>query len=168
MEIWKNIDGFDGTYQISNYGRVLSYKQNRPRIMKTQDDGHGYQRVRLRNNNNYEYHYIHRLVAKAFVSNENNYNTVNHKDENKNNNYYKNLEWCDNQYNLNYGTSRQRAIKNTCKKILQYNFDGHLIKEWGSIISASKELKIDNSCITKCCKGKVKTAGSYIWKYKLD
>lgn len=168
MERWKDIDGFDGLYKISDYGRVISYKQCKPRFMKTQDDGHGYRRLRLRKNGKYMYAYIHRLVAEAFIINENKYDVVNHKDENKCNNYYGNLEWCDREYNLNYGTSRKRAIENTRRKVIQYSLDYNFIKEWDSIVMASKVLGVDNSSITKNCKNKVKSAGGYVWKYKFE
>lgn len=165
MECWKDIDGYDGNYKISDHGRVMSYKQKIPRIMKMQDDGHGYQRLRLRKNGNYHYCYIHRLVADAFVPNKSGYNVVNHKDENPKNNHFTNLEWCDNQYNLNYGTSRYRAIKNTMKQVVQYDSKHNFIQKWDSIIQASETLKIDNSSITKNCKKRVKSAGGFIWEY---
>lgn len=52
--------------------------------------------------------------------------------------------------------------------VLQYDMNGNFIKEWDSISSASKELKIGSNCITTCCKGKYKSSGGYIWKYKSD
>ena len=56
----------------------------------------------------------------------------------------------------------------TIKSILQYDMSGNFIKEWDSIANASKELKIGSNCITTCCKGKYKSSGGYIWKYKSD
>lgn len=98
-EIWKDIEGYEGFYQVSNLGNVrsLNYgnkgfvKNLKPRIVKD-----GYYMVNLKNKN----YQIHQLVAKAFISNPNNYVEINHKDENKHNNCADNLEWCSREYNV--------------------------------------------------------------------
>ena len=102
-EIWKPIDGFD-EYFISNKGRVKSTKWGKEQIRKLSVTKKGYLHVRI----NGKTLRVHRLVALAFVDNPNTYPEVNHKDENKKNNEASNLEWCDRNYNMNYGTWKER------------------------------------------------------------
>ena len=111
-EVWKDIDGYDGYYQISNKGRVRSWKNGRwgkresPLIMKQQLNRYGYYEIRLQKNNVKRLHRTHRLVALNFIGNPNNKPHVNHKDCNKINNNYKNLEWVTNSENIKH------AVKN--------------------------------------------------------
>lgn len=93
MEIWKDIKGFDGFYQISNYGAVRSFNKGVMRIRKLSFTHDGYAKIRLQHNNRDITTRIHRLVANAFIDNPDNKSTVNHKDGNKLNNYVGNLEW---------------------------------------------------------------------------
>lgn len=118
MEIWRDIEGYEGKYQISNYGRIKSKKRldtkNRPikeRILKTSQKYYGYQTVGLTINGKTKYYYVHRLVAEAFIPNPNNYNEINHKDENATNNFVGNLEWCNHHYNCLYGTRIERSAE---------------------------------------------------------
>lgn len=123
MEIWKKIDE---RYEISSYGRVKSlerdvrrrygFRHKKESILKPQIIGRrqGYYAVYLYDEKAKKqvWRYVHRLVAEAFIPNPNNYEEVNHKDENTFNNNVENLEWCDRKYNANYGTIKER-IKNT-------------------------------------------------------
>ena len=136
IEIWKDIENFEGLYQISNLGRVKSVdrtvhiidpKKNReydkhfPECIKaTSLDTKGYVIVTLKKNGKNSRYRIHRLVAKAFISNPNNYLYVNHKDENKENNCVDNLEWCTSDYNNSYGT-RLKRISEKRKGISTHN-----------------------------------------------
>lgn len=192
MEIWKDISNYEGLYQVSNLGRVKSLeriiirKNNKQlsikeKILKPQNMKN-YKFVRLSKNNETKQHFIHRLVAQAFLDNQHNYNEVNHKDENPSNNIVSNLEWCSHKYNMNYGTINiRRAIteKNTkkgrvynynhnCnhkgKKVVQYDLQGNFIKEWKSIAEASKTLKLNK--IWEVCNNKRNKCGNFIWKYK--
>jgi hypothetical protein len=111
MEIWKDIDGFEGLYQVSTLGRVKSlpkytYSRGYPQLRKEKILKPGYTgknrcyaTVRLNDGRGYK---VHRLVAQAFIPNPNNLPQVNHKDENPFNNAVDNLEWCTNQYNIKY------------------------------------------------------------------
>ena len=111
METWKRIDWIDGIspiYEVSNYGAVRTDKC----IKKAQTDKDGYKRVMLYGQKPFKkYVPVHRLVAIAFVPNPNNYDQVNHKDENKTNNAVDNLEWCDCKYNNNYGNRNSRISR---------------------------------------------------------
>lgn len=112
MEIWKDIEGYEGLYQVSNKGRVksLNYKRTgKEGILSSSPTSSGYLIVNLCKNKKQKPFYIHRLVAKAFLPNPNNLPQVNHKDENKENNTVYNLEWCTAKYNNNYGTHNERS-----------------------------------------------------------
>ena len=180
VEIWKSLD-FMGypNYEVSNFGRIksLNYKcSGKEQIMKLKKDD--YLRIQLFNNGKDKFFQVHRLVALAFIPNPDNLPIINHKDENKYNNKVENLEWCDIQYNNCYGTRLERVRKKMSeirkgkpkykhrKPILQYTLDGDFIREWDSAITASKELNIINSGICSCLKGRYKSSGGYIWRYK--
>lgn len=113
-EIWLYISGYEGIYSISNYGRV---KNNRTGlILKPVRQSKGYYQVFLSVKNKSVHRFIHRLVAEAFLQNTNNYPQINHKDENKANNCWWNLEWCSAQYNTVYGTGLKRGMETKAKK----------------------------------------------------
>ena len=106
-----------------------------------------------------------RVVALAWIPNPNQYPQVNHKDENKTNNFVDNLEWCTGEYNTNYGTGIERRANKISKPVLQFDLNGELIRKWQSIRSAETALGIDNSRITRCCRGKLRQTGGFIWRY---
>ena len=114
-EIWKDIEGYEGRYQVSNFGNVksLNYKHTgEEKIMQSCKDKIGYLHIKLFMNGKPKMYKVHRLVAQAFIPNSNNYPQVNHKDENKINNNVNNLEWCTAKYNSNFGTRKERLRKN--------------------------------------------------------
>ena len=162
MEIWHDIEGYEGLYQISNKGRVKSLYKGSERILKPLDNGREYLRAHLTKENTSKHIRIHRLVAQAFIPNPHNLPEINHKDENKKNNCVENLEWCDRRYNVNYGTRNERVSR----KIFQYSKSGEFIREWKSAEEVKRVLGIDNSHIIACCKGKLKSAGGFVWRYK--
>ena len=168
-EIWKDIKGYEGLYQVSNYGRVKSFTRNtiRTHILKCNVKKNGYIYITLYNNG-YKYYRLHRLVAETFIPNPNNYPCINHKDENKQNNKIDNLEWCTWKYNANYGTRNQRVINKHIKKVCQYDLNENCIKIWDSLSSIGEELGYCISHISQCCNGKRYTAHKYIWKYMED
>lgn len=113
-QIWKKIDGYND-YFISNLGNLKSIKFGKDRYMALTEDKDGYLKAKLYKNGKCKDAYIHRLVAKTFIENPNNYKIVNHIDESKQNNKVENLEWCTSKYNNNYGT---RYFKNNRKKYI--------------------------------------------------
>ena len=115
MEIFKDVKGYEGYYEISNLGRVRSTSYKGKRILKPAITKNGYLNVIFCINQKKEHKFIHRLVAEAFIPNTNNYSTVNHKDENKLNNCVENLEWLSVEDNNRYSNSKML----TKEKVLQ-------------------------------------------------
>lgn len=122
-EIWKDILGYEGMYQVSNTGQVrsldreisqlnrwgsYSHKTLKGRILSSSSDDDGYTTVALSKGGQTKYCLVHRLVAQAFLPNPDNLPQVNHKDEHPCNNNVNNLEWCTSEYNMTYGTRLQR------------------------------------------------------------
>ena len=165
-EIWRDIDGYKGLYQVSNKGRVKSLKWGKERILRPGTNRLGYMFVCLYHDNMKKTVKLHRLVAQAFIPNPDNLPEINHRDENKKNNCVENLEWCDRIYNLNYGTRNERITGRPSIPIIQYSKDGVFIKEWPSSREVERVLGINNSHINACCRGKQKSAYDFIWRYK--
>lgn len=167
-EIWKDIEGYEGLYQISNLGSIksLNYKRTKQeKILKPRLTVAKYYQVDLCKNGSVKKMYIHRLVAKTFIENPNNFALINHKDENPMNNKVENLEWCNSKYNNNYGKCKEKNSKKHSKKINQYDLQGNLIKTWNGLKEAEETLKISRGNICLCCQGVRKNAGGYIWRY---
>ena len=149
-ELWKDIEGLEGIYQISSKGKVRSLdrwvtdKNGKKVFWKSQPikphpqhkDGSGYLQAVLRMNGKYVHFLIHRLVAKAFIPNPNNLEQVNHIDENKHNNDVNNLEWLSRLDNTRYGTGIDRMAEKHSTAIIQLDMNGNLVKEWRSIRQA--------------------------------
>lgn len=168
--IWKDIDGYEGLYQVNNLGQVKSLRKNillSPSIKKN-----GYYQVVLQSNGFKKYISVHRLVAIAFLDNPKNHPQVNHIDENKSNNCVWNLEWCTAEYNTNYGTGMIRQVdKRKGKFILGDNKRARKCKciETGIIYDCIKLASIDTNItegnISRCCSGQRHTAGGFHWEY---
>lgn len=166
--IWKNIPEYEGLYLISNYGDIKSLHNYRkgnilkPKIRK------GYYQIGLRKNGKRKWYAIHRLVAKTFLNNENNFPQVNHKDENKLNNYVENLEFCTASYNNKYGTRLERVANSNKlrKEVIKYNLEGKFIEEYKSVSEAGRKNNINISCISACCRNTISQTHNYIFKFK--
>ena len=166
-EAWKDIEGYEGLYQISNLGNVKSLNYNKTKkekILKPFINSDGYLLVKLCKNKTIKCLSVHSLVAKSFIENPNNYPCINHKDECKTNNVVSNLEWCTNKYNINYGTGNERRAESRSKKVYQYTKEGELIAVWKSTNECGRNGY--NQCsVSKCCSGNLKTHKGYIWRY---
>ena len=182
-EIWKNVEGFDGMYAVSNYGRVKSLQRTIVRktgITQTIDE-----KILLQTKNTIGYYCIsliapnikrktqkvHILVANAFVENKNSYKCINHIDENKSNNHFQNLEFCTFKYNLEYGNgTKVRAItrnrNHPPRKVVMLNLNGDFEKSFDSYRDASDYIKCKPSRIYECCNGNRKSAKAhkFMWK----
>lgn len=117
-EKFESIPEYEELYKISNYGRVkrILFKNNKCCIekekilscLKHDKNKNSYLMVTLTKNGQQKTKYIHRLVAQVFIENPNNYDEVNHKNENKSDNRVENLEYCNHLYNMSYGTILKR------------------------------------------------------------
>lgn len=169
MEIWKDIEGYEGLYQVSNEGMVKSLRNNK--ILKP-SNLEKYPIVIFSVDGKRFGKHVHRLVAEAFIPNPQNLPCVNHKDENKTNNKVENLEWCDHYYNNHFGTKyeRQAATQTNrvdCSKTLyQYDLNVVLINIYPSVHEAVRHLGIKKQGILSVCSGKGKTYKGYRWSYE--
>lgn len=190
-EIWKDIviekNGitydFTGLYQVSNLGNVRSMnfsgKVGNIKTLKTYVGNNGYMRISISHNGKITNFFVHRLVANAFIPNPDNLEQVNHKDEDKTNNNVENLEWCDNEYNLNYGTRTERCRK---KYKEQAEVRAEAVKGaknpharkvicietgmiFNAIVEAAEYYNISKNSIANCVRGASNTAGGYHWQY---
>lgn len=180
IEIWKDIKGFENIYQISNYGRIKSYKKNKEgKILKNTNKKGDYLSVILQYKDNIKYTRIHRLVALAFIPNPNNYNEINHIDGNKQNNHVENLEWCTHKQNFEHAKKiglwkYNKPYKS--KKIRQFTLNNEFLCEYENSIHASKITGICARNILQVAnrepynnKGSIrKQAGGYIWRFAND
>lgn len=168
-EIWKDIEGYECLYQVSDQGRVRSMlrKGTTGGILAPLVMSKGYLGVRLYKNKVGKTYKIHRLVAQAFIPNPDNKPQVNHKSEQKWLNSVDNLEWATAKENNNWGTRNQRvSCKNNwnSKPVKQLSLDGTLIAIWPSASEAERNGFIQSK-ISACCQGKSKTHRGYLWVY---
>lgn len=172
-EIWKDIPGFEGRYQVSNKGRVKSlnyHNSGKEQVLHTHISKKGYICIGL----GQKTHRVHRLVATVFIPNPHNYPQVNHKDEDKTNNSVENLEWCDAKYNNSYGTLLERSSKirqnrkDLSKPVSQYSKNGEYICTYPSVSEAHRITGVNLGNICSCCENRehYKSAGGFIWKYQ--
>lgn len=176
-EEWRDIPGWEGVYQVSNKGNIVSLNYNRtrkrrlriPRIGKG-----GYLYINLHKSGVTKTMKIHRIVAMTFIPNPKNLPQINHKDENKLNNNAENLEWCDSSYNNKYG-SRPRKVLDAHKRngsskaeraVVKLDRHGTIVAEFVSISEAARQSCVSRSCIRDCVLGRQHTCVGYFWKYK--
>lgn len=179
MEKWRDIEGFPG-YQVSNLGRVRSFRKGKPRILKPNSGGRtGYPYIGIYCDGKIYTKKIHRLVATAFIQNPDNLPIVNHIDGNRENARLENLEWCSQSRNIvhAFNTGRKTITKKTidaviesivkrCSKpVAQLSMDGAIITIWPSARTVHRELGINDTSVTRCCNGKRKSAGGYRWAF---
>lgn len=177
-EIWKPVKNYEGYYQISNLGnirsieRITTSKNNvnrryKSRQLKTSLNENRYVVVVVRVNNVHYNFKIHRLVAESFIPNPDNKATVNHIDGNKQNNNVLNLEWSTHSENIKHAFKNNlNNNENQYKPVLQYSKQGEFIHRFNSISEAKKVLKITGGHIGEVCKGSMKTAYGFIWKFE--
>ena len=169
MEIWRDIEGYEGLYQVSNEGRVRSLDRDIEKIRNGKKFiSHLKGRIKKQDgriNKRYICHYlwkngeqdwflVHQLVAKAFIPNPNGYTVVHHKDNNPENNYVENLEWISDEDHRLLHTNEKS------KQIYQYNLDGDLVKIWSSIKECGRN-GFDTANVSRCCNPKYESYKTY-------
>lgn len=186
-ERWKDIEGYEGLYQISDYGRVKSLERRidnthmyRTRILKQSKDKDGYLTLHLSKNSKSKQIRVHVLVGDYFVSNPKNKPIYNHLLEVTPiycNNHYTNLVPSTYSENIKYAYKRgrkkpcpngtgKRGKDNACSvPVVQYDINGNVIKLWDSMQDITRALGFLHSNIVSCCKGRYKTAYGYKWRY---
>jgi len=171
-ESWEDIAGYEGLYQVSNYGRIKSFRQGKRTkstaeyILNPTLSNTGYEQITLyRSQHDRHKFLVHRLVAQAFIDNPNNYESVNHKDENRLNNKADNLEWCTASYNNAYGTARIRGSITKGQKIDQFTLEGIYLATYASLSVANKITGINKHIISDCLCGVCQSGKGYIWRY---
>ena len=181
LEQWLDIKGYEGLYQVSSLGRVRSLdrviidKNNRKMNYRgslmslNRTTKNGYCQITLSKNGKAKAHYVHRLVAEAFLTNENNYKEVNHKNENKLDNSVNNLEWCDRKYNLSYGSRTKRMCETQGKKILAFKYENNeFVGEFVSHSEAQRILGLSPGSINQMLRGRVRQVKGYYFKNKQE
>ena len=189
IEVWKTAvyhgELYEGLYKVSNWGKImiLNYKNTgKSKLMKPSQEKNGYLKIVLSKNRKRKTCRVHRLIAETFLENPENLPQVNHKDEDKTNNFVflnedgsvdkkkSNLEWKSHRDNCNHGTRNERIAKaNTngkkSKPVLQLSLDGELIREYPSIMECARN-GFDQSSVCLCCNGKQKTHKGFRFMYK--
>lgn len=148
-EKWKDIFGYDGAHQVSDLGRVRSLKFGRVKVLRAYKNRYGYLKVFLSKDGKRRNIYVHRLVASAFIENDNIFNTeVNHIDECKQNNRVSNLEYCDRSYNVTYNGLRYRRR--------HPNYKRNAIKDlYDPELSINENIKVFRTNGISCSRGTV-------------
>ena len=193
LEIWRTAiyKGviYEGLYKVSNLGKILSlnYKNTgRAELLNPGDDGRGYLQVCLSKNRKGKMCKVHRIVAETFLPNLDNLPEVNHKDEDKTNNFVflnedgsvdkekSNLEWKNHRDNCNHGTRNERIAKankiahtngKQSKKVLQFTLDDEFVREWPSASECGRN-GFNQGHVSACCRGEEKTYKGFKWCYK--
>jgi hypothetical protein len=176
-ENWKDIEGYEGLYQVSDTGEVKSLARHFTnslgvtkfypgRILAQRLDRAGYKLIDLRNGTVKKTYKVHRLVASAFIPNPLFLPEVNHKKEfEKSNNCIDNLEWMTSKQNMNYGTLGDRIAKIFSKTVYQYDLEYNLIKQWQSSKECGRN-GFPETCVRRCCDGITKSYKGFIWSHK--
>ena len=159
-EVWKSIQGYEGFYEVSSWGRIKNSRSGR--VLKAGKHITGYLLVDLCKNGKHTTYRVHRLVAQTFIPNPQNKPEVNHIDENKENNYVENLEWVTSKENINHGTHNLRVSKTKSLPIICVETG----VEYSSGKECAKQLGLHRGNIINVLKGRRKTCGGYTFKYK--
>lgn len=164
-EIWKDIDGYGGQYQVSNLGRVRSFRIKSEGVILVQRPSiKGYMIVCL----NHVAKSVHQLVARAFVGGYADGLEVNHINEDKADNRAENLEWVTHRQNNLHGTRVRRVAEALSKRAMaidQFDLDGNYIKTFPNCRSAASAVGVHKVSIYRVCQGKEKSVGGYRWAY---
>ena len=173
-EVWKPVVGWENAYEVSNLGRLRSIdrivfgKHLKGKILQECTDQQGYSTVILSYCGHRHSTRRHRLVAEAFIPNPERKRDVNHLNGNKSDNRVENLEWTTHRENTDHAWETGLTPcppKEECKPIEKV-LGEEVIDTYLSIKEASEITGINSTSICKCCKGKRKSAGGFLWRYQ--
>lgn len=161
MELWADVRGYEGLYEVSNAGNVRRDGKVLKPYARKRD---GYMVLTLSKNGVQRSVRVHRIVAEAFVPNPENLFEINHKDEDRGNNAASNLEWCTHKANCNHGT-RSRKIAQKLSRAVVQSLDGEIVKVWGGAQEAGRA-GYTRCSVIQCCNGKARSHKGYQWQWK--
>lgn len=175
-EEWRDIPGYEGFYQVSNFGEVRSVSRDvvtkdgrifhyKEKSLSPSSVRGGYQGVMLCKSGVNKSIMVHRLVAQSFLANPDNLPEVNHKDRNVTNNRADNLEWCTRLYNSRYDGAVARRSALYKKPVRQLSLNNVIINEYSSVKEASRQTGICRTSISKAATGAISKAGGFKWQH---
>ncbi len=174
-ETWRDIQGYEGLYQVSDTGRVrsvdrseqfkrngkISHRIRHGRFLGQTADKHGYLRVHLAKDGKCKRFFVHRLVATAYISKPDDKPQVNHMNGNRTDNRVCNLEWVSAQENVCHAFRVIGRKPSRHRPVICLETGG----VYGSVTEAAKTFGIDKSHLVACCRGRRNQAGNYHFKY---
>lgn len=178
-EIWKPINGYEGLYEVSNFGRMKSFQNGNERILRGHRDKNGYIVIRLPEDGVFKYRLLHRIIAQTFIPNPEDKPFVDHINTIPSDNRVENLRWATEKENSNNPITRlkysfqqdkifqlkQRMAMPHRKPVDMLSLNGEYIKTFDSVAHAAESVGSFCSAIRRCCNGKQHTAVSYKWRY---
>lgn len=170
-EVWKDISGYEGLYQVSDMGNVKSLGNGRTHkksvLLKPSACGKSmkYRHVTLYKNGERKSRLIHLLVWEAFRGTIPNGMQVNHIDENPGNNALSNLNLLTPKDNSNWGSLPESRINKGGKWVIKLSKNNEILHFYQTASQANRETGVNRSDISKCCRGELPSAGGFVWKY---
>jgi len=161
VEEWRDAIGFEGLYEVNNFGRV---RHKDGQEINGSLNSYGYRAYSLFKDGGRITAKGHRLVAEAFIPNPDSKRNVNHKDGDRDNNFVDNLEWVTHGENLNHAL-KELCIDYSAKPVAQLTLSGDVVAIWANASIPSRLLGISSQLVSACCRGTAKSTGDYLWQY---
>ena len=175
MENWKDIENYEGMYQVSDKGRVKSLKFGREKILRGHTKKNGYQQIALSKNGVVITKLVHRLVAETWIPRVEGKDEIDHiiPVANGGDNSVENLRWCTHDENMNFEITKQnrqaaiqKMVEKTSRKVYVYDNDFNFLSGFTSTADAARELNLSQGNIVNCCNGSIPTYKGYIFSYE--